>query len=393
MDAVIVDAVRSPMGKGRASGMLAEVHPVELLGVVLRAIVERNHLDPALVDDVLVGCVGQVGEQSFTPGRQAWLGSGFPVTTPATTIDRRCGSSQQAIDFAVNGVVAGYYDIAIAAGVESMSRVPMSVGRMGKDPFGPSVNQRFPLVPQGISAEFIADRWSLSRTELDEFAARSHECAAAAADAGRFDEELVPVQVTHSTNCRVVSADESIRRDTTPAGLATLAPAFATDEFIARFPDLDFKMTAGNSSQITDGASALLVMSADRARDLGMSPIARVVASVVVGDDPVMMLTGPLPATRKVLSRAGLALSQIDAVEVNEAFASVPLAWLAEFDYPLDKLNPCGGAIALGHPLGATGGRVMATMIHHLRRTGGRYGLQTMCEAGGMANATIIEVL
>ena len=392
MDAVIVDAVRSPMGKGRASGALADVHPVELLGAVIRAIVERNHLDPALVDDVLVGCVGQVGEQSFTPGRQAWLGSGFPVTTPATTIDRRCGSSQQAVDFAVNGVATGYYDVAIAAGVESMSRVPMSIGRMGKDPFGPSVNERFALVPQGISAELIADKWRISREQLDEFAARSHDRAAVTADSGSFDDEIVPIEVTASSDQRIVTTDESIRRGTTVEGLATLTPAFATEEFTARFPDLDFKMTAGNSSQVTDGASALLVMSAQRAHDLGLTPIAKVVASVVVGDDPLMMLTGPLPATRRVLSRSGLSLSEIDVVEVNEAFASIPLAWLAEFDYPLDQLNPCGGAIALGHPLGATGGRIMTTMIHHLRRTGGRYGLQTMCEAGGMANATIIEV-
>jgi acetyl-CoA acyltransferase len=394
VSAVIIDAVRSPMGRGKASGALAGLHPVELLAQVLSGLVERTGIDPGSVDDVLVGCVSQVGEQSSTPGRQAWLAAGYPTSTPSTTIERKCGSGQQAIEFAAAGIVAGNYDIAIAAGLESMSRVPMGSARMGQDPFGPRVHERFPhLVPQGVSAELVAHQWNLSRDTLDEYSARSHELAGHAADGGQFKDEIVPVRVTDEGGARVIDADETIRRGTTPAGLAGLLPAFAAEPYTSLFPQLDWKITAGNSSQITDGAAALLLTSEQRALDLGLRPVARIVASSVVGDDPVLMLTGPIPATRRVLARAGMSVADIDVFEVNEAFASVPLAWQLELGAELARLNPCGGAIALGHPLGASGCRLMTTMISHLRRTGGRYGLQTMCEAGGMANATIIEML
>jgi acetyl-CoA acyltransferase len=394
VSAVIIDAVRSPMGRGKASGALSGLHPVELLAQVLSGLVERTGIDPGSVDDVLVGCVSQGGEQSSTPGRQAWLAAGYPTSTPSTTIERKCGSGQQAIEFAAAGIVAGNYDIAIAAGLESMSRVPMGSARMGQDPFGPRVHERFPhLVPQGVSAELVAHQWNLSRDALDEYSARSHELAAHAADGGQFKDEIVPVTVTGEGGTRVIDTDETIRRGTTPAGLAGLRPAFAAEPYTSLFPQLDWKITAGNSSQITDGAAALLLTSEQRALELGLRPLARIVASSVVGDDPVLMLTGPIPATRRVLARAGMSVADIDVFEVNEAFASVPLAWQLELGAELARLNPCGGAIALGHPLGASGCRLMTTMISRLRRTGGRYGLQTMCEAGGMANATIIEML
>jgi acetyl-CoA acetyltransferase family protein len=389
--AVIVDAVRSPMGRGKATGALASVHPTELLAQVLTALVERNGIDPGSVDDLLVGCVGQNGEQSATPGRQAWLAAGYPVHVPATTIERKCGSSQQAVDFARYGIAAGAYDIAIAAGVESMSRVPMGSGRQGADPHGPRVHARFPgLVPQGVSAELVADRWKLSREDLDDYSAQSHARAAAAQRSGGFAAELVPVALPDGTP---ITADETIRPATTTEALAALTPAFGTDEMRARFPDIDWKVTAGNSSQITDGAAAVLLMSEHRAAALGLRPRARIVASAVVGDDPVLMLTGPIPATQRVLQRAGLTIDDIDAVEINEAFASVPLAWLREFAIDPAKVNPRGGAIALGHPLGASGTRLLTTLLTHLEATGGRYGLQTMCEAGGMANALIVERL
>ncbi len=389
-DAVIVDAVRSPMGKGKAGGSLAGVHPVDLLGQVLAALVERQGIDPGIVDDVLVGCVGQVGEQSATPGRQALLAAGFPTHVPSVTIERKCGSGQQALDFAVQGVKAGTYDVVIAAGVESMSRVPMGSARGDKDPFGAGVAERFPvLVPQGVSAELVADKWGLSRRQLDEYSARSHERAAQARERGWFDAEIVPVRAADG----LVERDETIREGSGADKLAGLAPAFAVEPYVSQFPALDWKITAGNSSQLTDGAAALLVMSEQRARELGLRPRARVVAGAVIGDDPLLMLTGPIPATAKVLQRTGLALSDIAAVEVNEAFAPVPLAWQAEFPVADSVLNPHGGAIALGHPLGASGVRLAATLINYLERTGGRYGLQTMCEAGGMANATIVESL
>jgi len=389
--AVIVDAVRSPMGRGKPGGALSGLHPVDLLAQVLQALVARSDLDPGTVDDVLVGCVGGNGEQSGTPGRQAVLAAGWPEHVPAVTIERKCGSGQQALDFAVQGVVAGAYDIAIAAGIESMSRVPMGSGRGDADPHGPQVLARYApgLVPQGISAELVADKWGLSRQALDAYAARSHARAAEATASGAFARELVEV----TTPDGVVTADETIRAGTTAEKLAGLSPAFATSPHAARFPELDWKITAGNSSQLTDGAAALLVMSEERAAALGLTPRARIVATAVTGDDPLMMLTGPIPATHAVLARAGLSVGDIAAFEVNEAFASVPLAWQAEFGVPDELLNPRGGAIALGHPLGASGARLATTLLGFLEDTGQRYGLQTMCEAGGMANALVLENL
>ena len=388
--AVIVDAVRSPMGRGKAGGALSGLHPADLLAQVLTALVERTGIDPGTVEDVMIGCVSQAGEQSATPGRQAWLSAGFPVHVPSVTIERKCGSGQQAIEFAAHGIIAGAYDVVIAGGVESMSRVPMGSARMGADPFGAGVTERFPgLVPQGVSAELVAHRWGLTREQLDAYAARSQQRAAATAASGGFDDELMSVTVDGAK----VEHDESIRPGTTTERLAGLAAVFGTDTMRGRFPEIDWMVTAGNSSQITDGAAALLLMSEDRARALGLRPRARLYASSVVGDDPMLMLTGPIPATHKVLARSGLSLDDLDTVEVNEAFASVPLAWQAEFPVEDARLNPRGGAVALGHPLGASGARIMTTMLGHLEQTGGRFGLQTMCEAGGMANATILERL
>ena len=321
--AVIIDAVRSPVGRGKPSGALADVHPADLLGQVLRALADRSGLDPALIDDVLVGCVNGSGEQSATPGRQAVLAAGFPTSVPSVTIERKCGSGQQAVDFAVQGVVAGAYDIVVAAGVESMSRVPMGSAVLGADPHGPGVRERFPdLVPQGIAAELVAQKWALSRAELDDYAARSHARAAAT----DFTSEIVGITTPNG----IVANDETIRPGTSVERLSGLAPAFDNDTWRARFPDLDWKITAGNSSQISDGATALLIMSEERAAALGLRPRAAIRASAVVGDDPTLMLTGPIPATEKVLKRAGLAVSDIAAFEVNEAFASVPLAWQRE---------------------------------------------------------------
>lgn len=389
--AVIVDAVRTPMGKGRQTGALASVHPVDLLADVLRAIVDRNGLDPAMVDDVIVGCVSQVGEQSSTPGRQALLAAGFPEHVPSVTIERKCGSGQQAVEFANAGIAAGLYDVVIAGGVESMSRVPMFSARGDKDPFGPAVRERYPnLVSQGIGAEMVADRWGISRADLDEYSARSHALAEQARASGAFAGEIIAVR---RPDGEIVDVDETIRPTTTTEGLSQLDPVFDSPEQREALPHLDWKITAGNSSQLADGAAALLLMSEERARELGLRPRARIIASAVIADDPVMMLTAPIPATKKVLDKAGLTVDDIDAFEVNEAFASVPLAWQRELGVPLDKLNPSGGAVALGHPLGASGARLMTTLINHLERTGGRYGLQTVCEAGGMANATIIEII
>jgi acetyl-CoA acetyltransferase family protein len=389
--AVIVDAVRSPMGRGKAGGALSGVHPVDLLAQVLQALASRNDLDPGTVDDVLVGCVGQNGEQSATPGRQAVLAAGWPEHVPSVTIERKCGSGQQALDFAVQGVVAGAYDIVVAAGVESMSRVPMGSARGDADPHGPRVAARYApgLVPQGISAELVAEKWGLTRRQLDEFAVASHRRAAEAAASGAFDREIVPI----TTPDGVVSADETIRPGSSVDKLGGLSPAFATSPHAARFPELDWKITAGNSSQLTDGAAALLVMSEERAAALGLTPRGRVVATAVTGDDPLMMLTGPIPATHKLLARSGLTIDDIAAFEVNEAFASVPLAWQVEFGVADEQLNPRGGAIALGHPLGASGTRLATTLLGFLEDSGLRYGLQTMCEAGGMANAMVIENL
>lgn len=391
--AVIIDAVRSPMGRGKSGGALAGLHPVELLAQTLDGLISRTGIDPGDVEDVIVGCVSQAGEQSSTPGRQAWLAAGYPEHVPATTIDRRCGSAQQALHFAVQAVMAGVHHVVVAGGVESMSRVPMGSAAMGADVHGPSVAERYPsgLVQQGIAAELVAARWKISREQMDEYSVRSHARASAVADSGGFAAEIIPVHVPGRSS--PVAADETIRPGTTAAKLATLPCAFVDESIRANYPEITWSVTAGNSSQITDGASAVLVMSEQRADRLGLRPRARVVSMSVVGDDPIAMLTAPIPATRMVLERAGLRIADMDAVEVNEAFASVPLAWQAVFGIDEERLNPSGGAIALGHPLGASGTRLFATLLNHLERTGGRYGLQTMCEAGGMANATVIERL
>lgn len=388
--AVIVDAIRTPLGKGKSTGALAQIHPVDLLAQLLRGLVERNNLDPGLIDDVIMGNVTQAGEQGGTPARQAVLAAGFPAHVPGVTVERKCGSGQQAIEFAVHGIMAGAYDIVIAGGVESMSRVPMGSNRMGKDVYGPLVNARFPnLVSQGVAAELVSEKYSLSRAQLDDYSAASNQRAEHAQAQGWFDTEIHSV----SGPGGVVTRDEPIRPGSTAETLSTLKSVFGSDEMIAKFPHLDWKITAGNSSQITDGAAALLIMSEERAKALGLTPRAAIYASSVAGDDPELMLTGPIPATRKVLTRSGLSIGDMSVIEVNEAFAPVPLAWQAEFGIAHELINPVGGAIALGHPLGASGARIMTTLIHELERTGGRFGLQTMCEAGGMANATIIESL
>lgn len=391
-DVVIVDAVRTASAKGRAGGALTDVHPVDLLAQTFQRLLERHQaIDPGTVDDVIVGCVSQVGEQSATPGRMAWLGAGFPAHVPATTIDRKCGSSQQSVHFAAQGIRSGEYDIVVAGGVESMSRVVMGSARMDADPYGAMVAERYSpgLVSQGVAAELVAARWKLDRASLDEYSVRSHQLAAAAQESGAFDREIVPIATPHG----IFDRDESIRAGSTVEKLGGLKAVFESSELTERFPDVDWTVTAGNSSQITDGASALLVMSRAKADELGLTPRARVHSMVVVGDDPLLMLTGPIPATHKVLERSGLTLSDIDHVEVNEAFAPVPLSWLAEFDIDPARLNPRGGAIALGHPLGASGGRLMTTMLHALEDNDQQFGLQLMCEAGGMANATILERL
>ncbi|MCX6470555.1 MAG: acetyl-CoA C-acyltransferase [Corynebacteriales bacterium] len=387
-DAVIVGAVRTPIGKGKASGALHGVHPVDLLAHSLRALVERTGIDPALVDDVITGTVTQADEQGQNIARNAVLAAGFPESVPATTINRQCGSSQQAVSFAAQGVMSGAYDVVIAAGVESMGRVPMmSDIRAGADPFGEALAQRYPdgFIPQGYSAELIAARWDLSRTQLDEFALSSHEKAAAATKAGRFDAELAPIAG--------LDHDEMIRPGGSIDGLAQLRPAFYDEAMGRRFPDIDWRITAANSSPLSDGSAALLIMSAEKAQQLNLTPLARVHTTTVVGSDPILMLTGIIPATHKVLEKAGLAIGDIDLFEVNEAFSPVVLAWAHDTGADLAKTNVNGGAIALGHPLGASGARLMTTMVNALHQTGGRYGLQTMSEAGGQANATIIERL
>ncbi|MFB9309178.1 acetyl-CoA acetyltransferase family protein [Agromyces hippuratus] len=386
-EAVIVDVVRTPVGRGKPGGLLSGIHPVDLLAGVLDTLVNRNDLDPALIDDVIGGCVSQIGEQSYNITRNAVLAAGFPEHVPGTTIDRQCGSSQQAATFAAQAVLAGQADIVIACGVESMSRVRLGSSAAGADPYGSRIRTRYPdgLVNQGVSAELIAAKWGFDRAELDAFAARSHELAAAAQEAGAFASEVVPVPGVDSLT------DETVRPGTSAESLGGLNAAFRTDDLAERFPELDWRITPGNSSPLTDGASAALIMSAERAEQLGLTPRARFRAFSVVGSDPLYMLTGVIPATEKVLERAGLTHGDIDAYEVNEAFASVPLAWLAETGADAAKLNPRGGAIALGHALGSSGTRLLTTLVNQLEATGGRYGLQTMCEGGGMANATIIE--
>ena len=390
-EAVIVDAVRTPGGK--RNGKLRNWHAADLGSEPLKALVERNDLDPALVDDVIMGCVMQVGEQSLNVARNAVLAAGFPESVPATTIDRQCGSSQQALHFGAQGVIAGAYDVVIAGGVEVMTRTPMgsSVVRDLGYPFGPRMMNRYAerggLVSQGEGAELIAEQWGISREQLDEFAVQSHKRAAQATAEGRFEREIIPVAVKDDDRAdtdELITTDEGIRPDSSVEVLANLKPAFRAE---------NGKVTAGNSSQITDGASGVLVMSEEKAASLGLTPRARFHAFAVTGSDPIFMLTGPIPATRMVLERAKLTMADIDVVEINEAFASVPLAWEKEFDADMSKVNVNGGAIALGHPLGASGAKLMATLLNELERTQGRYGLLTMCEGGGMANATIIERL
>jgi len=351
-------------------------------------------IDPGSVDDVLVGCVSQAADQAGCPGRAAWLAAGGPEHVPAVTIDRRCGSSQQAAHFAAQGVMAGAYDVAVVAGIESMSRVPMGSARMGVDPFGPSVAQRYApgLVPQGVSAELIAAKWGLDRSDLDAFAVRSHQRATAARDGGAFDREIVPIDAGEGG---IVKFDETIRSETTIESLSSLRPSFLDQATSERFPEINWSVTAGNSSQLADGASAALVMSEARAEALGLNPMARFHSFAVCGDDPIMMLTGTIPATEMILRRSGLAIDEINHIEINEAFASVALAWQRTFGFADDdpRVNPLGGAIALGHPLGASGARLLGTLVHEMSRSGTRYGLQVMCEGTGMANATLLENL
>ncbi|AUM19389.1 thiolase family protein [Rhodococcus ruber] len=395
-NAVIVDVVRTAVGKGKPGGALSGTHPVELLAHVLREITARNDLDPALVDDVIGGCVNQAGEQALNISRTALLSAGFPESVPATTIDRQCGSSQQAAHFAAQGVIAGAYDIVIACGVESMSRVPMGTSSMGQDASGPGIAARYPegLVNQGISAELIAAKWKFDRDALDTFSAQSHQRAAEAIAAGFFDREIVPITVTDAAGAQVRhTVDETVRAATTVEGLAGLKPSFYTEAYAQRFPEAQWHITPGNSSPLSDGASAALIMSEEAAAKLGLTPRARFHSFAVAGDDPLFMLTAPIPATRKILAKSGLSIDDIDAYEVNEAFAPVPLMWAHEFGADPAKLNPRGGAIALGHALGSSGTRLLTTLVNHLEATGGRYGLQTMCEGAGMANATVIERL
>ena len=378
-DAVIVEAVRSAHGK--RNGTLASVHPVDLMADVLNALVARTGLDPRLVDDVAIGCVTQLGDQSSNIARFAVLAAGWPAEIPGVTINRACGSSQQALDYAAYAVMAGQAEIVIAGGVESMSRVPLGAAREMGMPYGPRVRARYDdfSFNQGLSAEMIAERWGLSRLQLDEFAAASHAKAAAATDSGAFAGQIVPIDIDGTP----FAADEGIRRGSSTATLAGLKPSFKPDGVIH----------AGNSSQISDGAAALLVMTPERARALGLTPIVRYHSGTVVGADPILMLTGPIPATERLLKRSGVPLSEIGVYEVNEAFAPVPLAWLHDTGADLERLNPLGGAIALGHPLGASGASLMTRMVHHMRDHGIRFGLQTMCEGGGTANATLVELV
>jgi acetyl-CoA acyltransferase len=385
--AVIVDAIRTPLGK--RNGKLKDWHPVDLAAETLKALVDRTGIDPGIVEDVVMGCVMQVGEQAANIGRNAVLAAGWPEDVPGTTIDRQCGSSQQAAHFAAQGVIAGAYDVVVAAGVEVMTRVPMGAsmadGKFGY-PFGPAVGARYAeqggLVPQGISAELIGDTWSISRDDMDAFGARSQQLAAQATAEGRFEREILPVL---GADGQLVKADEGLR-DTTMESLAKLKPSFRPEEEGGR-------VTAGNSSQITDGAAAILIMSEERAAKLGLTPRARFVNFALAGADPRLMLTAPIPATHRVLERAGMSIDDMDLVEINEAFASVVLAWEKELHPDMSEVNVNGGAIALGHPLGCSGARLMTTLLNELERSGGRFGLQTMCEGGGMANATIIERL
>ncbi|SCY96213.1 acetyl-CoA acyltransferase [Rhodococcus erythropolis] len=386
-DAVIVEAVRTPIGKGKANGALHGINAVDLLAHSLKVVVERTGIDAALIDDVIGGAVSQVGEQSQNVTRTALLAAGYPESVPGTTVDRQCGSSQQAVHFAAQGVIAGAYDIVVAAGVESMSRVPMGSSSVGRESLGVGFEERYPdgLVPQGISAELIAAKWGLSRTQLDEFSASSHRKAALATESGYFTKELATLPQ--------LSVDEAVRPGTTVETLAGLRTAFESDYYAQRFPQIDWSITAGNSSPLSDGSSAVMITTSEIAAKLGLTPKARLHSFAVAGDDPLYMLTAVIPATEKVLARAGLTISDIDLFEVNEAFAPVVLSWAADTGVDLSKVNVRGGAIALGHPLGGSGTRIMTTLVNAMEQRGARYGLQTMCEAGGLANATILERL
>jgi acetyl-CoA acyltransferase len=398
-EAVIVEAVRTPIGK--RNGSLKDLHPVDMLAEVLKEVVARAGVDPGQIEDNITGCVSQVGEQSLNVGRNGWLAAGFPETIPSTTVDRQCGSSQQSIHFAAQGVMAGAYDLVVASGVENMTRVPMGSSMMGANPFGQQLFARYEgkLVPQGISADLIATKWNISREESDDFGYRSHVHAARATREGYLKREILPLKVTGEGGEQILlDRDEGIRMEPDREKMATLQPAFKAENFEQMFPgQLNWTVTAGNSSQISDGASAVLIASREKAEELGLTPRARFLSFSLAGDSPILMLTAPIPATRRVLERAGLTLEDVEVVEINEAFASVVLAWQRELgvseEWFQDHVNPNGGAIAVGHPLGATGAKLMTTMLHELERRGGRYGLQTMCEGGGMANATIIERL
>ncbi len=389
MDAFVVDVIRTPFGRGKESGVLAPVHPVDLLSTVLTALVGRNDIDPVLIEDTIVGCVQQVGEQAGNIARHAVLASGWPASVPGVTLDRKCGSFQQAVHFAAATVASGQMDVIAIGGVEMMSRIPMKLSRIDRDELGPRfrATRTDGLVGQGISSELINAKWELSRVALDEVSARSHQRAAQARDAGLLGRDIIAVDV----NGKLISTDEGIRDGTTPEILAGLKPAFVRSDMETRFPQIRWRTTAGNSSQLSDGAAAALVMSERALKEHGLTPRARIVATGAIGDDPIMMLTGVIPASQRVLKRAGLSVEQMDTVEVNEAFASVVLAWLAEFPVDPEIVNPWGGAIAFGHPVGASGGRLLAQLIGRLEESKGQYGLWTMCESGGMANATILE--
>ena len=378
---MIIDAVRTPLGK--RNGALADWQPADLAAEALRALAERNSLDPVLVDDVIMGCVSQAGEQTYNIGRNAVLGAGWPESVPGVTIDRQCGSSQQSVHFAAQGVMAGAYDVVVASGVESMTRVPMGSSMGGANPFGERMNLRYHngLIPQGLSAEIISEQWELTREDLDTIGYDSQMRAVRATEEGRFENEILPIEIKAGGVVATFDTDEGLRPTTTVESLGTLRPAFKEDGVV----------TAGNSSQITDGSAAILIMSKDKADELGLTPRARFVSFSLAGTDPISMLTGPIPATSKALAKAGLTIDDIDLFEVNEAFAAVVAAWLKQTGANWDKVNVNGGAIALGHPLGASGARLMTTLVNELERSGGRYGLQTMCEGGGLANGTIIE--
>ena len=395
-EAFIIDAVRSASGRGKVGGAFACTHPVDLLAQVVSSLIRRTGIDPVGVDDVIGGCVTQAGEQAMNVTRQAILAAGLPERVPATTVDRQCGSSQQAVHFAAQAVRSGACDVVIACGVESMSRARMWTNWLDRDPYGPAFARRYPggLVPQGIAAELVASRGGLTRKDLDAFAAQSHERAARAWGSGWFDAEVVPVEATAADGrTRTVRADETVRAGTSVAQLAGLRPAFHDESLGGRFPEIRWQITAGNSSPLTDGAAAALIASESATRRLYLEPRARVAGMSVVGDDPLTMLTAVLPATEMVLARAGMTVGDVDLFEINEAFACVPLVWQREFSVPDERLNMAGGAIALGHPLGASGIRILATLLGNLERTGSRVGLQTMCEAGGMANALLVERL